>query len=140
MSSSPLPSSPPPSSPSSSSRNIHFSPAPLCDILPLDVDPGAMSPNKYDILLTDVNEEDLKTEISTFLGSKYLSETSPLSSPQPTIHGILYGIYNRSFLPLVVAVRKSPSVVVHFLFDSGSPFTYLSEEVCGVLEHFICDH
>jgi hypothetical protein len=99
-----------------------------------------MSANKFDILLTDVDEEDLKTEISTLLGSKYLSETSPLSNPRPTIHGILYGQYDRPILPLVVAVRKSPSIIVHFLFDTGSPFTYLSEEVCGALEHFTCNH
>jgi hypothetical protein len=96
----------------------------------------------FDILLFDVNEKVLHNEISTTLGSAYLSETPHLTSPHAAVDGILFGEYDRTLFPLVVKVSKSRSYIIHFLFDSGSPFTFLSREVCGVLEpkHFTCNY
>ena len=103
---------------------------------PLDVAPTDM-PDLFDILLSDIDEKVLHNEISTALGSAYLSETPHLTSPLATVDGIMFGKYDRVIFPLVVRFpRKSHSYVIHFLYDSGSPHTYLSQEVCGVPKHF----
>ena len=108
---------------------------------PFDVAPADMA-SLFDILLFDVDEKVLHDEISTTLGSAYLSETPHLTSPHAAVDGILFGEYDRTLFPLVVKVSKSRSYIIHFLFDSGSPFTFLSREVCGVLEpkHFTCKY
>jgi hypothetical protein len=87
-------------------------------------------PDHFDILLSDVDEKLLHNEISTALGSAYLSETPHLTSPHTTVDGIMFGIHDRVIFPLVVNIHKSRSYVTHFLYDSGSPFTFLSQEVC----------
>jgi len=108
---------------------------------PLNVTPAGM-PSLFDILLTDVDEKVLHNEISTALGSAYLSETPHLTSPYATVDGIMFGEHFRVLFPLVVRLpgKKSRSYVIHFLYDSGSPFTFLSQEVCGVPTHFTCNH
>ena len=108
---------------------------------PIDVPPAEM-PELFDILLSDVNEELLHNEISKSLGSAYLSETPRLTSPRPTIDGIMSGVNCHMLFPLVVRLfgEKSPSYNIHFLYDSGSPFTFLSQEVRGVPKHFTCNH
>ena len=99
---------------------------------PIDVAPADM-PELFDILLSDINDNLLHNEISTALGSAYLSETPHLTSPHATVDGIMFGKHNRVLFPMVVRLpRKSHSYVIHFLYDSGSPFTFLSQEVCGV--------
>jgi hypothetical protein len=107
---------------------------------PIDVAPANM-PELFDILLSDVDDNLLHNDISTALGSAYLSETPHLTSPRTTVDGILFGEHRRVLFPLVVKLlHKPPSYVVHFLYDSGSPFTFLSKEVCGVPKHFTCNH
>ena len=108
---------------------------------PIDVAPTDM-PNLYDILLSDIDEKVLHDEISTALGSAYLSETPHLTSPHTTVDGIIFGEHCRVLFPLVVRLPgKSRSYVIHFLYDSGSPFTFLSQEVCGVpTKHFTYNH
>jgi hypothetical protein len=91
-------------------------------------------PNLYDILLSDIDDEILRNDISEALASPYLSETPHLSSPIPKVNGVVFGRLGRIFFPLVVAIRGSPSYIIHFIYDSGSPFTFLSRQVCGVLE------
>jgi hypothetical protein len=94
----------------------------------------------YDILLSDVSEENLQDEISKELGQAYLSRTPALSEPIRNITGIVWGDNFRVFFPIVVTLPRSnsPSYVIHFLFDSGSPNVFLSHKVRGVLEsrHF----
>jgi hypothetical protein len=103
---------------------------------PIDVAPADM-PELFDILLSDVDDNLLYNDISTALGSAYLSETPHLTSPHTTVDGILFGVHSRVVFPLVVQLSHKPSsYVVHFLYDSGSPFTFLSQEVCGVPKHF----
>ena len=102
---------------------------------PIDVAPTDM-PDLYDILLSDIDEKVLHNEISTALGSAYLSETPHLTSPLATVDGIMFGRNDRVIFPLVVRFpRKSHSYIMHFLYDSGSPHTFLSQEVCGVPKH-----
>ena len=53
----------------------------------------------------------------------------------------MFGKHNRIFFPLILRFPNKPSsIVVHFLYDSGSPFTFLSEEVCGIPKYFTCSH
>ena len=108
---------------------------------PIDVAPADM-PELFDILLSDIDDKVLYNEISTALGSAYLSGTPNLTSPHTTVDGILFGGHSRVLFPLVVKTsrKSSPSYVVHFLYNSGSPFTFLSQEVCGVPKHFTCNH
>jgi hypothetical protein len=106
---------------------------------PIDVAPVDM-PELFDIVLSDIDDNLLHNEISTALGSAYLSETPHLTSPHTTVDGILFGRHNRVLFPLVVKLFRSPSYIVHFLYDGGSPFTFLSQEVCGVPKHFTCNH
>jgi hypothetical protein len=87
-------------------------------------------PNLFDILLSDIDEKLLHDEISTALGLAYLLETPHLTSPHITVDGIMFGKHDRVIFPLVVNIHKSRSYVIHFLYDSGSPFTFLSQEVC----------
>ncbi|OCK84437.1 hypothetical protein K432DRAFT_422569 [Lepidopterella palustris CBS 459.81] len=65
-------------------------------------------PELFDILLSDIDEKVLYDEISTRLGSAYLLETPHLRSPHTTVN-------------------------VHFLYDSGSPHTFLLQEACDKL-------
>ena len=107
---------------------------------PIDVAPTDM-PGLYDILLSDIDEKLLHNEISTALGSAYLSETPHLINPLATVDGIMFGKHDRVLFPLVVRFpRKSHSYVMHFLYDSGSPHTFLSQEVCGVPKYFTYSH
>ena len=108
---------------------------------PLDVTPADM-PKLFDILLNDVDEKVLHNEISTALGLAYLLETPHLTSPHMTVDGIMFGEYCRVLFPLVVRLPgKSRSYIIHFLYDSGSPFTFLSQEVCRVpTKYFTYNH
>jgi len=107
---------------------------------PIDVTPADM-PELFDILLSDIDEKVLHDEISTKLGSAYLSETPHLTSPYTTVNGIVFGEHHRVLFPLVVRLPRKPhSYVIHFLYDSGSPFSYLSQEVCGVPKPFTSSH
>ncbi|OCK73432.1 hypothetical protein K432DRAFT_430593 [Lepidopterella palustris CBS 459.81] len=100
---------------------------------PIDVTPADM-PELFDILLSDIDEKVLHNEVSTELGSAYLSETPCLTSPHNTVNGIVFGEHSRALFPLVVRFpRKSRSYVIHFVYNSGSPFTYLSHEACDKL-------
>jgi len=96
---------------------------------PIDVAPVDM-PELFDVLLNDVDEEVLHNDISTALGSTYLSETPHLTSPRSTVDGIVFGRNKRVFFPLVVRLLRKRSYVMHFLYESGSPYTFLSQEVC----------
>lgn len=80
-------------------------------------------PEKQDILLTDVKEEDLRKSISVDLGVAFLSETD--HSPTWPVQGILFGPNYRPFISLQVMFKKK-TLNVFFLVDTGSPHTYLS--------------
>ena len=96
---------------------------------PIDVTPDNM-PQLFDVPLSDIDEHLLRNEISKALGSDYLSETPHLTTPHTTIDGIMFGEHDRVIFPLVLRFPHKPSsLVVHFLYDSRSPFTFLSEEV-----------
>ncbi|OCK73433.1 hypothetical protein K432DRAFT_387401 [Lepidopterella palustris CBS 459.81] len=88
----------------------------------------------FNILLSDINKKVLRNKISTELGLAYLLETAHLTSPYTTVDGILFGRYNRVLFPLVVRFpRKSHSYIIHFVYGTRSPHTFLSKEACDKL-------
>jgi hypothetical protein len=97
--------------------------------------PGPVEdPNGFDILVSDVNDPKLHKEISEMLGFQYLSRAPifPDQKPASEIQGILYGMHNRPFFPLVTTIEgQTHPRYVHFFFDSSSPYTYFSYEVSG---------
>lgn len=105
---------------------------------PVDA-PKTISPQKMEIMLQDVTDEELHTSVAEVLGLDYLSAAAP---PQPTdgmikYAGVLYGQYCRPIVSMPVQVR-STCLNVFFLVDTGSPFTFLSSKALhalGFTEH-----
>jgi hypothetical protein len=86
-------------------------------------------PSQFDVLLTDVKSKDLHHDISRRLNTAYLSDTS-VSEHNETLNevrGIVWGPHNRIFVPMIVKL-KGKKKMIHFLLDTGSPKTYLSQE------------
>ena len=95
----------------------------------LDFAAPLVPPNLYDVLILDITASDL-TRIGEELGSIPLSEASAL--PSFPVRGILFGQSQRMFVPLIVS-KRSKSMHVNFLFDTGSPNTYLRQETLAAL-------
>jgi hypothetical protein len=70
-------------------------------------------------------------KIGNELGSIPLSDASAMRPTFP-IRGILFGQGQRMFIPLIVSKREI-SISVNFLFDTGSPNTYLRPETLSAL-------
>ena len=90
------------------------------------MDPGL--PNECDMMLSDVKEKHLYSEIAKKLNITYLENVERRSEEE--LHGVLWGQYSRVMVPIImdfVGMRKK----VIFLVDTGSPRTYISEHVFG---------
>ncbi|GBB89713.1 hypothetical protein RclHR1_01650020 [Rhizophagus clarus] len=87
-----------------------------------------------DILLTDVCAQDLHNVISKKLNAKYLSDTA--QEYDGDIEGIIHGHLVRLFCSTTIKI-KSKIKIVHFLVDTGSFMTFLSEEVINAFGLFI---
>jgi hypothetical protein len=98
----------------------------------LDFAVPIVPPNKYDVLILDITPEDL-SRIGEELGSQALSVASV--SPTFPVRGILFGLSHRMFVPLIVSKREK-AINVNFLFDTGSPNTYLRAETLACLGMF----
>jgi len=100
----------------------------LCDISDID-------PNKFDVLITDVNEKTLRTEVSKVFGIDYLAKATEEDAKRKVdvISGYLYGDGRRPMVPCVVS-NADKAYWVHFIVDTGSPATFLSEKVCNALD------
>ncbi|KAF9103378.1 hypothetical protein BGX27_010611 [Mortierella sp. AM989] len=90
------------------------------------MEPEEPNPDLFDILLTDVSDEDVRGEISTLLNTDYLSPED--GSPPNIIHGILWGRSRRPFVSLRIQRVDGVEIRnIHFLVDTGALSTY----VCG---------
>ncbi len=89
----------------------------------MDAPPGKILPDEFDILLSDIAPEDLATKISQALHCPYLSP-APVSK-MAEVAGCIYGPNQRSMFTLPVSCKGS-TYNVHFIFDSGSPSTFLA--------------
>ncbi len=83
------------------------------------------SPTSFDVLLTDVHSKDLHEDISDKLNVKYLEIAE--SDDVKEAAGIVYGPHNQVFVATVIK-RGDRLRHVHFLVDTGSPFTYICNE------------
>jgi hypothetical protein len=86
--------------------------------------------NNYDVLITDVTEKTLRTEISKVFGIDYLAKATEEDAKREVdaINGCLYGDGRRAMVPCVVS-NGNKAYWVHFFVDTGAPTTFLSEKV-----------
>lgn len=97
-------------------------------------------PKLFDVLINDISEIDLQN-IGTELSAPRLSVAAKFESNTDPINGIMYGPTLRVFLPLIVSKRRK-NITVLFLFNTGSPNTYLREDTLralGFLENIPSD-
>jgi hypothetical protein len=94
---------------------------------PIDPDP-ADDWNAFDVLISDIDYPKLNGEVSKLVGHHYLSRVPEILKPKREVHGIMYGIHRRLLFTLVTTYGHR-SYYVHWLFDTGSPYTYLSYDV-----------
>lgn len=97
---------------------------------PIDSDP-ADDWNAFDVLISDLDYPKLNGEVSKQLGHQYLSRVPNVPEtlkPKREVHGIMYG-RNCRILYTLITTYEHRSYYVHWLYDCGSPFTYLSYEV-----------
>lgn len=83
-------------------------------------------PTEFDVLVTDVHSKDLHHDISKRLEKLYLSEAADDGTYDT--QGIVWGPHNRVFVSAIVKMG-SKRKHVHFLVDTGSPSTYVCQEV-----------
>ena len=77
-------------------------------------------------LLSDVHSKDLHEDVSSQLRIAYLKDADKNSTSKSS--GIVYGPHNRVFVATVLR-KGGRSKYVHFLVDTGSPYTYICNEV-----------
>jgi hypothetical protein len=96
---------------------------------PMERAMGVTPPERYDVLITDINDSHL-SQIGMELSFNRLQETTSL--PIFPVKGILFGPSLRIFLPLIIE-KKGKRIQVLFLFDTGSPNTYLRTDTFEAL-------
>ena len=74
--------------------------------------------DKYNPLLTDLNEERLKQIAREYFGFEYLEETDEI--PTYPVHGIILPPYNRCIVPLICRVHKCVGIKTLFIVDTGT--------------------
>jgi hypothetical protein len=96
-------------------------------------DAAGVGPEGHDVLITDVTDEKLRTELSAIMGIEYLAKATEAEANRVPDMGeaIIFGSCNRTIFPCVVS-HKYKAHWVFFLLDSGSPTTYLSEAVSAL--------
>jgi hypothetical protein len=93
-------------------------------------DIGGVSPNDYDVLITDVNDNTLHSEISKLVGIPYLEEATKDEAVKVAskLHGFSYGQMFRLILPCVVSTTDQARWIF-FIVHTGAPLTYISTQV-----------
>ena len=93
-------------------------------------DIGGVDPNDYDVLITDMSDNTLRTEISELLGVPYLKKATKDEANKKIelSTAITYGTMYRMVFPCVVS-SKDNARWVFFVVDTGAPLTYLSTRV-----------
>jgi hypothetical protein len=92
-------------------------------------DIGGVDPKDYDVLITDIDNNTLQSEISKLAGIPYLKEATKDEADKvpKKIRGFTYGSKFRQILPCVLNIEDQARWV--FFVDSGAPLTYISTQV-----------
>jgi hypothetical protein len=93
-------------------------------------DVGNVDPKDYDVLITDVNDEKLQSEIAKVMGIPYHTKATEADANKVVkiSDGIVYGrMLRMKFLCVVSHAGKAHWIF--FIADSGAPLTYLSAQV-----------
>ena len=85
-------------------------------------------------LLIGLNSKDLHEQVSERLGIKYLSDSSRKELKEAT--GIIFGPHLSIVVSLPVTIEKKTKNV-HFVVDTGTPKTYICDEVYKSFKVFI---
>lgn len=102
---------------------------------------GSVAPWEMDLMLMDVDSPLLHGSISRLLGRNYLSSTQNHSFTWP-LQGIVHGKNSRLMVSAVTCLSPEKAaanevdlkfISIHFLVDTGAPFSYLSEEAVKAL-------
>jgi hypothetical protein len=96
---------------------------------PLDQVSDYISPDAYDVLISDIQPEDLPGRISKVLGTEYLSPAKLLPWP---VSGKIWGTNRRTLITLPVSVAEM-YVNVHFILDTGAPTTFVADSTLEAL-------
>jgi hypothetical protein len=93
-------------------------------------DVGGVDPKDFDILITDVNEGKLRSEIAEVVGIQYFAKATKAEANNVVEigHGIIYGTKLRTIFPCIVS-DKDKAHWVFFVVSTGAPLTYLSSQV-----------
>ncbi|RIA85763.1 hypothetical protein C1645_360808 [Glomus cerebriforme] len=97
------------------------------DLYPVDM---------FDLLLFDVRSKDLHDHVSKRLKVEYLSDT--LYTELKDVNGIIFGPYLRIMVSLPIQIKRKRKNV-HFVVDTGSPKTFVCEEVYEAFKMTISD-
>ena len=91
-------------------------------------------PGKYDTIISNVNDEILRTEISEILGIPYLGQVAKRDAGKVAqcIEGYLHSEKCHPILPCVVHTNTGEARWVFFVMDITAPATYLSLQVCPI--------
>lgn len=86
----------------------------------------------YDFLITDIGQKELSHEISQIFGIRYLSDVdrADFARVVQRVSGMIWGRNRRCLLSLTARLEGNAKWV-HFLLDTGSPRTYISQQVSG---------
>ena len=86
--------------------------------------------DNYDVLIKDINEDTLRTDISKAFGIAYLTKATEddVKRKIDAINGYLYGEGRRAIVPCDVN-NGDKAYWVYFLVDAGAPVSFLSEKV-----------
>ena len=93
-------------------------------------DIGGVDPKDYDVLITDMDNDTLHSEISKLVDIPYLKEATKDEADKVAteIHGFIHGQKLRMILPCVVSIEDKARWVF-FIVDPGSPLTFISSHV-----------
>jgi hypothetical protein len=93
-------------------------------------DIGGVNPKDYDVLITDVDNNMLHSDISKKAGIAYLMEATKEEADKVAgdIRGFVYGRKFRLILPCILSIDEKAHWI-HFIVDSAAPLTYISKHV-----------
>ena len=102
----------------------------------MEAPPGVVDPSQFDVLITDILDEDYPS-IAGELGC--VRRLTPVETDGPfPVSGCIFGRNMRLFVPLTVFRRRANKaevgVQVLFLLDTGSPATFMRKDTFAALD------